>query len=278
MAIDVNNNRLVSKFQELSNRNECGLICYVVAGYPDINTTERIVATLAYAGADIIEIGIPFSDPIADGQIIQQASYDALLNGVTPEKCLGLAYSIRNRFPDLPILAMTYSNIVLKTGFEKFMMKSKKLGIDGFILPDMTIEESDCYIQQASRFGLATIFLVSPNTSEPRIRSIVDRSSGFVYLVSVFGITGTRKSFEDYTLFAIKHIKRIAGSHLPVAVGFGINKPSHVRSMIGAGADAVIVGSAIVNKIKSNANNKKKMLEILRSYIIEMKRACKGNR
>ena len=275
MAIELRNNRLISKFQELSHRNERALICYVVAGYPDIDTTERIVATLASAGADIIEIGIPFSDPIADGPIIQEASYDALLNRVTPEKCLTLVYGIRNRFPDLPILVMTYSNILLKTGFENFMIKSKSSGIDGFILPDMTIEESDCYIKQASRLGLATIFLVSPNTSEQRMHSIVNRSSGFVYLVSVYGITGTRKAFEDYTLCAIKQTKKIAGSHLPVAVGFGINKPSHVRSMIEAGADAVIVGSAIVDKIKSNANNRRKMLETLRSYVIQMKKACK---
>ena len=275
MAINLRNNRLVRKFQELSQRDERALICYVVAGYPDIDSTELIVATLVSAGADIIEIGIPFSDPIADGPTIQEASYDALVSGVTPEKCLGLAYAIRKRFPELPIIVMTYSNILLKTGFENFMIKSKSLGIDGFILPDMTIEESDCYIKQASRLGLATIFLASPNTSEHRMSSIVNRSSGFVYLVSVYGITGTRKSIEDYTLSTVKQAKRIAGSRLPVAVGFGINKPSHVRSVIEAGADAVIVGSAIVNKIKSNINNNKKMLEVLRSYVIELKTACK---
>jgi tryptophan synthase alpha chain len=274
MAFDLRYNRLIRKFQDLSNRNERALICYVVAGFPDIDSTERIVNTLASAGADIIEIGIPFSDPIADGPIIQEASYDALVRGVTPEKCLSLAHRIRKRFPDLPILVMTYSNILLKKGFETFMIRSKSLGIDGFILPDMIVEESDCYIKQASKLGLATIFLVSPNTSEQRMKSIINRSSGFVYMVSVYGITGTRKSFEEYTLYAIKQVKRIANSRLPVVVGFGITKPSHVRSMIAAGADAVIVGSAIVERIKSNRNNHKKMLETLSSYVIEMKRAC----
>jgi tryptophan synthase alpha chain len=274
MAFDLRYNRLIRKFKDLSNRNERALICYVVAGFPDIDSTERIVNTLASAGADIIEIGIPFSDPIADGPIIQEASYDALVRGVTPEKCLSLAHRIRKRFPDLPILVMTYSNILLKKGFETFMIKSKSLGIDGFILPDMIVEESDCYIKQASKLGLATIFLVSPNTSEQRMKSIINRSSGFVYMVSVYGITGTRKSFEEYTLYAIKQVKRIANSRLPVVVGFGITKPSHVRSMIAAGADAVIVGSAIVERIKSNRNNHKKMLETLSSYVIEMKRAC----
>jgi tryptophan synthase alpha chain len=275
MAIDLSNNRLVRKFHDLSNRNEHALICYVVAGYPDVGSTERIVNTLANAGADIIEIGIPFSDPIADGPIIQEASYEALVRGITPEKCLSLAHRIRKKFPDLPILVMTYSNILLKKGFGTFMIKAKSLGIDGFILPDMTVEESDCYIKQASRLGLATIFLVSPNTSEERMNKIVKRSSGFLYVVSVYGITGTRKSFEDYTLYTVKQAKRIAKSRLPVAVGFGITKPSHVRSMTAAGADAVIIGSAIVKKIKSNRTNHRKMLDRLSSYVTEMKNACK---
>src|ERR671938_2058598 len=118
MATDLRNNRLIRKFQDLSKRNERALICYVVAGYPDIDTTESIVATLASAGADVIEIGIPFSDPIADGPTIQEASYDALMKGTTPEKCLNLAHGIRNRFPDLPILIMTYFNILLTEGSE----------------------------------------------------------------------------------------------------------------------------------------------------------------
>ena len=275
MAIDLRYNRLVRKFQDLSIRNERALICYVVAGYPDINTTERIVSTLVSAGADIIEIGIPFSDPIADGPIIQEASYDALVRGITPEKCLNLAHRIRKTFPDLPILVMTYSNILLRNGFKKFMIRSKRLGIDGFILPDMTVEESDCYIKHASRLGLVTIFLVSPNTSAQRMNNIINRSSGFVYVVSVYGITGTRTSFEGYTLSAVKQTKRIVESRLPVVVGFGITKPSHVRSMIKAGADAVIIGSAIVKKVKSNRSNHEKMLERLHSYVTEMKRACK---
>lgn len=277
MAIDLRYNRLVRKFQDLSIRNERALICYVVAGYPDINTTERIVSTLVSAGADIIEIGIPFSDPIADGPIIQEASYDALVRGITPEKCLNLAHRIRKTFPDLPILVMTYSNILLRNGFKKFMIRSKRLGIDGFILPDMTVEESDCYIKHASRLGLVTIFLVSPNTSAQRMNNIINRSSGFVYVVSVYGITGTRTSFEGYTLSAVKQTKRIVESRLPVVVGFGITKPSHVRSMIKAGADAVIIGSAIVKKVKSNRSNHEKMLERLHSYVTEMKRACKAS-
>jgi tryptophan synthase alpha chain len=269
-----NNNRLNRKFQELSRRNDHALICYIVAGYPDIKTTEEIVSSLVAGGVDIIELGLPFSDPIADGPTIQEASYHALLQGVTPEKCLKISKKIRKKFPNLPVVAMTYSNIVLRSGFGKFMAKSKDCGIDGFILPDMAIEEADSYINDASQLGLATIFLVSPNTTPVRLQSIMCKSSGFVYMVSVYGITGARKSFEDYTIHAIKNVKDVAGGKIPVAVGFGISSPSQAKFMINAGADAIIVGSAIINKIKA-FTDKKKMLQELQLFAMKMKKACK---
>jgi tryptophan synthase alpha chain len=274
MTGTLKNNRLDKKFDELSKKNEHALICYVVAGYPDVATTEDIISSLVLSGADIIEIGIPFSDPIADGSVIEEASHQALLSGITPEKCLNISQNIRSKFPDLPILIMTYSNILLKAGFKNFMRRSKHSGIDGFILPDMEIEQSCCYIEQASKLGLATVFLVSPNTPQMRLKTIVSKCSGFVYAVSVYGITGVRESFEEYTLDAIRNIKEATGSKIPVAVGFGISRTSHIKSMVDAGADAVIIGSAIVKKIKSRAN-KRKMLQHLRSYTLNMKKACK---
>ena len=159
------NDRLIEKFQQLAEKNERALICYIIAGYPDIKTTEEIVSTIVSAGGDIIEIGIPFSDPIADGPIIQEASYQTLVKGITPEKCLTIVRNIRRKQPTLPILAMTYSNILLRNGFLNFMTMAKEKGIDGFILPDMAIEESGIYVDTASKLGLSTIFLVSPNTS-----------------------------------------------------------------------------------------------------------------
>ena len=127
MIATLKNNRLNKKFDELSKKNEHALICYVVAGYPDVTTTEDIISSLVLSGADIIEIGIPFSDPIADGSVIQEASHQALLSGITPEKCLNISQNIRSKFPDLPILIMTYSNILLKAGFKNFMRRSKSL-------------------------------------------------------------------------------------------------------------------------------------------------------
>ena len=266
-------NRITEKFGELAGKGECALVCYVVAGYPDARTSEHVIDALVKGGADIIEIGIPFSDPIADGPTIQAASSSALKWGITPEKVLQLTKSIRKKHPALPLLAMTYSNILVRAGVEKFMSQAKSCGIDGFILPDMPVEEAEAYSIAGSKLGLATVFLASPNTSPARLRKIVDCTSGFLYLVSVFGITGARRSFEDYTLNAVRNAKRFAGGRVPVAVGFGISKPAHVKFMIGAGADAVIVGSQVVDMIAKSSG--KKMLSDLQEFARSMKKACK---
>lgn len=266
-------NRISEKFGELAVKGECALVCYVVTGYPDVKTSGQVIDALVKGGADIIEIGIPFSDPIADGPTIQAASNSALKGGMTPEKALQLAKSIRKKYPGLPMLAMTYANILFQPGMEKFMSQAMASGIDGFILPDLPVEEAGDYLVAASKRGLATVFFASPNTPQERLGKIIDNSSGFLYLVSVYGITGARKSFEDYTLNAIKNVKRSAGGRLPVAVGFGISTPAHAKFMIGAGADAVIVGSAIVDRIAKSSD--KKMLPGLTEFARSMKRACK---
>lgn len=266
-------NRIAARLDELARRGECALVCYVVAGYPDIKMSQDAIDSLVSGGADIIEIGIPFSDPIADGPTIQAASHSALEKGVTPEKALQLAKSIRKRHPDLPLLAMTYCNIFVRVGVEKFMAHAKECGIDGFILPDMPVEEAGAYLQAAEKLDLSMVFLASPNTSEARLKNIVKSTSGFLYLVSVYGITGARKSFEDYTLNAIKNAKRLAGP-TPVAVGFGIKTPAHVRLMKGAGADGVIIGSAIVD-VMSKSSSKTRMAKELANFAKSMKRACK---
>lgn len=276
MATDISKlySRLSRKFEQLRDKNECALICYVLAGYPNLTMCSRIVKALVRGGADIIEIGIPFSDPIADGPTIQEASNLVIRRGITVESALDLARVIRRDYSDLPLVAMTYSNIVIRMGIHKFMRKAKVAGIDGIILPDMPIEESDLYCKSASNLGLSTVFLVSPNTSEVRVRQISDISSGFLYLVSVFGITGARISFENYSIDALKRVKKIAGSKVPVGVGFGISKPAHVKLMSSGGADAVIVASAIIKKIANSSNNKDLMKEI-HNYTRTLKTACK---
>jgi tryptophan synthase alpha chain len=265
-------NRVDARLSALAQKGERALICYVVAGYPDLKATERAVDALVAGGADIIELGIPFSDPIADGPTIQQASHSALEKGVTPEKALAMAGNIRRKHPDLPILAMTYSNILVRAGMASFMDRAEAAGIDGFILPDMPVEEAAEYLKYARERNLATVFLASPNTSEQRLKQIVENSTGFMYLVSVYGITGARKNFEDYTTQAIKQAKQAAAGRIPVGVGFGISKPEHARFMASAGADAIIVGSAIVDRMSRAKNS---MPAELRTFASSLKKALK---
>jgi tryptophan synthase alpha chain len=269
------NNRLSKKFKVLSEKNEHALICYVLPGFPNMNTTHKIASAVVEAGADIIELGIPFSDPVADGHVIQEASYQSLKNGITPEKCLKTAKEIRAKFPDLPIVVITYYNILYKRGLKEFLKLSVDYGIDGFIIPDMSLEECDEYVREASNLGLARIFLASPNTNESRLKSIASKSSGFVYIISVYGTTGMRESFDTYTLDNIKNVKRILGSTIPLAVGFGINTIAQVKLMIDSGADAIIVASALINKIKNSKVDEGEMVEEIKSFVSDMKKACK---
>lgn len=268
-------NRILATFQELARKGDHALICYIVAGYPDLKTTQRVVEALVAGGADIIEIGIPFSDPIADGPTIQAAASHAIARGTKPQDALELAASIRRTHPNLPILVMTYYNIIFRAGVEKFMKLASDCGVDGFIVPDMPFEEADNYVKMASTLGLSTVFLASPNTPQDRLKRILEFTSGFLYLVSVFGITGARMSFEEYTRNAIKSTKLAAGTKVPLAVGFGISTPAQAHYMLAAGADAVIVGSAIIDRISKSVGQKGKMLRDLEKYARSMKKACK---
>lgn len=268
-------NRIDSKFNELKSKNQKALICYVVAGYPDIKTSEHIITSLINGGADIIEIGIPFSDPIADGSTIQDAIQSSLMSGTTPDMCLELASRIRKTFPNIPLIIMTYSNILYKKGYIQFAEKAKENGIDGFIIPDIPIEESKEYLNTMQNTGLSTIFLVSPNTSEKRLKMISRICTGFLYAISVYGTTGERKGFDEYTIESIKRVKKVtAADELPLAVGFGISNPQHVKYMIDAGADAVIIGSAIIKKIKE-IEDKKLLFNTLNKFIYELKNSCR---
>jgi tryptophan synthase alpha chain len=267
-------NRIDKKFKELKSKNQKALICYVVAGYPDIKTSEEIITTLINGGADIIEIGIPFSDPIADGTTIQDAIQHSLISGTTPDMCLELASRIRKSFPDIPLIIMTYSNILFRKGYIQFAQQAKKNGIDGFIIPDIPIEEAKEYLNSVQQIGISTIFLVSPNTSEKRLKMIIKICTGFLYVISIYGTTGERKDFDEYTLKSIERVKNFIGDKIPLAVGFGISNPQHVRYMIGAGADGVIIGSAIIKKIKG-IENKNALLNTLNKYAHEMKNSCK---
>jgi tryptophan synthase alpha chain len=269
------NNRIEKKFSQLKSMKQKGLICYIMGGYPNPTTCEKIISSIVDGGADIIEIGIPFSDPIADGPVIQEASFRALQNGITPDKCFNLIKRTRKKYPELPIVIMTYSNILQKNGFRKFMEKGKEAGADGFVLPDMTIEESREYLENSKNLELASIFFVAPNTSNLRIKKTLAVSTGFVYVVSVYGTTGMRNSFNEYTLTAIRNIKKLSSNKNNISVGFGISTPHHIKLMSNYGADAVIVGSAIIKMINSNKDSNIIQLQNkLRNFVKSLKTAC----
>jgi tryptophan synthase alpha chain len=270
---NLHGNRIYNKFRELTSKNRPALICFIVGGYPTIAHSEQIVSSLVKAGADMIEIGIPFSDPIADGPTIQNAYNTALKNGVTPQKCLHMCANLRKKFPNLPLLIMTYSNIVYKAGLEKFIKLSRVHGVDGFILPDMAIMESDAYVKVTSEHGLASIFLASPNSNKQRIKQIMNVCSGFIYVVSIFGITGTRLRYEKYTFHNIRKIKKITQGRIPIAVGFGISRPDQIVSIVESGADAVILGSSLIDRIKVAANHKL-MLNDLQTFVRQLRDVC----
>ncbi|WP_161486334.1 tryptophan synthase subunit alpha [Candidatus Nitrosocosmicus hydrocola] len=269
------NNKVALKFSNLEKRKEKALITYLVGGFPDLITSRQIIETVIESGADIVEIGIPFSDPMADGPIIQQAFSETLQNGIRPVDCLHLINSIKTRYDDTPIVVMTYSNILYANGLNKFLKLSKNSNIDGFIVPDLNFQEADDFLLASKNLGLATIFLTSPNTNLKRLAKICTISTGFVYMVSVYGITGSRNRFEKYTFDSIKKTKAITTKHdIPLAVGFGISTPSDGLKMIQAGADGIIVGSSLIKIIQQHKDDKDTMLKNLGLFVKQLKKVC----
>ena len=240
--------RIKEKFEELEKRNEKALISYIMLGFPNEKATMSTIRGLVKGGVDIIEIGFPFSDPLADGPVIQNASTISLQKGTNVSKFFNIVKKIRKE-TEIPLVLMTYTNILHRMGYDKFIKDAKNAGIDGFILPDMSFEESKDYIH-AAKNKADTIFLISPNTTKTRIDKIAKISTGFLYLVAVFGTTGVKTSIKNYTLKAIKNVKKQTNGKIPVGIGFGVSTPEDVKKYINAGADAVIVGSAYLKLIE----------------------------
>ncbi len=240
--------RIKEKFTALESQNQKALIAYIMAGFPNEKATISTIRGLVKGGADIIELGFPFSDPLADGPVIQNASTISLQNGTKIVKFFSLVKKIRKE-TEIPLVLMTYTNILYHKGYAKFISEATKAGIDGFILPDMSIEESKEYLQ-AAKNKADTIFLISPNTSKTRISKISKVTSGFLYLVAVYGTTGVKTGIKKYSIDAIKKVKKQTKGKIPIGVGFGISTPDDVKKYINAGADAVIVGSAYLKLIE----------------------------
>ncbi|MCL2642829.1 MAG: tryptophan synthase subunit alpha [Candidatus Bathyarchaeota archaeon] len=254
------------------NKKGC-LIGYITAGDPTPDLTPKIVEALIHGGVDIIELGLPFSDPIADGPTIQAASLRALNAGTTPLKVLDIAKKIKTKHANVPIVIMTYYNPIFHLGIDKFLSTAKNHGVNGFIVPDLPIEEATDFKKAANTYCLDTIFLAAPSTSEARLTKIVDASSGFLYIVSHFGVTGVKSAIDDSTLQLIQRIKPFTANKVPLAVGFGISQPEHIQRVINAGADAAIVGSAFINIIQKTANTTTDMLNELEAAAKALKTA-----
>lgn len=247
--------RIQNKFKELSLRKEKALIAYIMVGYPNEKSTISAIRGLIKGGADIIELGFPFSDPLADGPVIQNASTVSLEKGTKIKNFFKLVKKIRKE-TDIPLVMMTYTNILYHKGYPKFISEAKKSGIDGFILPDMSVEESEKYLFEAKKRNEDTIFLISPNTSDARIKKIAKASSGFLYMVAVYGTTGMKTGIKSYTVKAIKRVKKIVKGKIPLGVGFGVSSPKDVKKYASIGADAVIVGSAYLRLIEKTPSSK----------------------
>jgi len=238
--------RITRLFDRLKAEGRTGMIAYLTAGDPTPEATPGLVAALERGGADLIELGVPFSDPIADGPVIQQAGDRAIKAGTTLRRVLEMAAKIRTT-SEIPLLLFTYLNPALRYGFAKLAQDAKAAGIDGCLLTDVSVEEAEEYVSVMRAAGLDTVFLAAPTSTEERLALVARYSSGFIYLVSRTGITGEQTSIADSAMPLVERMRR--HTDLPLAMGFGISTPAHVEAFNGK-VEGIVVGSAVVRQIE----------------------------
>ena len=263
--------RITRRFEELRRRGELGLIAFLTAGDPSLDATERFVLALAEAGADLVELGVPFSDPVADGPTIQRSSERALRAGTTLANVLELVRRLRGK-TEIPLVIFSYFNPVLQMGLEEFASDATVAGADGVLITDLTLEEGSDYRTILRGKGLDTIFLVAPTSTDDRLKRIAEASSGFVYLISRAGVTGAREALPEDLPALIRRTRAVTS--LPLAVGFGISLPGHV-SILGGLADAAVVGSALVTEIEK-APSIELAAEAIAARVHSLKQAASG--
>ena len=261
--------RIQQTFKKAREEGRARFVAYICAGDPDYATSLEVARTLIESGTEVLELGVPFSDPLADGLTNQLAADRALKAGMTQEKVFQLVRDIR-KFSDVPIVFYTYYNLVYFHGVDNYVKQAKEAGVDGLLTLDLPPEEADDLLQACEKHDLNTVFIIAPTTPAERIRRIAEVTTGFLYYVSREGVTGERDDM------AVDLEERIAGiraeTELPLVVGFGVSRPEHV-SAINAHADGVVVGSALVNCIKRNLDQREKILPELRA---KMKDLCSG--
>lgn len=240
--------RIEAKFKQLKKAKKKAFIVFMTAGDPSLALNEALIPEMEKSGVDIIELGIPFSDPVADGPVIQASSLRSLKKGTTLKKTLDLVARVR-RHTQIPIVFMTYLNPIWRYGFEKFMQDAKKCGVDGLIVPELPPDEEETFAKHMNSAGLDLVYLLAPTSSEKRIRLVSQKSKGFIYYVSVAGVTGAQKSLPSTISAQVKHIKR--RTKLPLCIGFGISTPEQALAMAKLG-DGIIVGSAVVKTLNDH--------------------------
>lgn len=257
----MNNNRISKIFEN----NKKALIAFITGGDPDIETTEKLILAMEESGADIIEIGVPFSDPVAEGEVIQEADARAIAGGCTVDKLFGMVKILRTK-SNIPLLFMTYANPVYAYGKDRFMAKCRECGIDGIIVPDVPFEEKDEFKNECDKYDICLISLIAPTSGE-RTEKIAREAEGFLYCVSSLGVTGTRSKIKTNMAELISAVKKV--SSVPCAVGFEVSAPQQARDMA-AVSNGVIVGSSIVKLI---AEFGKDSIEPVKNFIKELKAA-----
>jgi tryptophan synthase alpha chain len=259
-------------FKRVKEKNEGAFVPFIVAGDPDFETSLEIVKTFAQNGADALEIGFPFSDPVADGPTVQLADIRALEAGMTVQKGFEFIKKVRE-FTDIPIGVLTYYNLIYKMGLDKYYKTARESGANAVLAADLPPEEAFDALKASKENGIQQIFMAAQSTSNERLPKITEICSGFLYVVAVMGITGARSELKNSSVELIERVK--ANSDLPICVGFGISKPEHVREVIKSGADGAIVASAILNLITENQENKDMMLQKIAVFCRELKEATK---
>jgi tryptophan synthase alpha chain len=257
-------------FSELKEQNRTALIPFFVIGDPDFDTSLAIIKASIDAGADILELGIPFSDPIADGPTIQKADIRALRAGMNVTKALELIRQVK-QYKDIPIGLLMYYNLVYQYGIEKFFNDFHEAGVNSVLIADLSIDDADEITGPAASAGLDTVFMATPVTAPERMKLVTSKTTGFIYTVSVLGVTGSRDKLSDMVEGLIGKLKDL--TDVPVCVGFGISTPEHAAAVAKAGADGVIIGSKIVGLIEKNLGDTEKIISEISSLLSDIKKA-----
>ena len=263
---------LEKKFQELKEKREGAYMAHIYYGDPSEEFSLRLVETLVENGADLIEFGIPFSDATADGPTFQVACIRALKNNITPAKCIQGIRKLRERGIGVPIVATTYFNIPFVFGIDKFLGEIREAGAQAMIVPDLPLEEANDLSEAGEKKGVHIVLQVAPTTTEERLKKIADSTSGFLYVVSVEGVTGVRETTGDSTLKLIKRARKF--TDLPLIAGFGISKAEHARTVVSAGADGVVTGSALCKIYEKNLEKPERTLPEIARFGRQIKRGC----